>query len=314
MAVKSVIAFGELLIDFTQIEDGTYKMFAGGAPANVSVILSLLEESAVLVSRVGNDSFGKFLINQIEQLGVISDYIQVDETHNTTLAFVHLSETGDRSFDFYRNFGADVQLKVSDKDVKKIKETDNFYFGSVSLTSKQSRQEIAKAINIAQSSGALMFCDVNLRENMWDSIESARMIIDEYIQGINILKFSKDEMQRLYPNLTTEAVSMKLLKAGTQIVIVTDGKNQTQVFMDEGMANCNVPIVDVFDTTGAGDAFFGIFIFGITRLTNRSLKSVSQLIEVASKHASETTAYYGAIDSYTKLDYKRIQKDIKDIS
>ncbi|MBO5781019.1 MAG: SDR family oxidoreductase, partial [Opitutales bacterium] len=74
------------------------------------------------------------------------------EVHNTTLAFVALSESGDRSFSFYRRFGADAMLTTADVDPEPIRSASYFHFGSLSLTNSASREATAHALELAKRS------------------------------------------------------------------------------------------------------------------------------------------------------------------
>ncbi|MBR2009665.1 MAG: hypothetical protein IJ936_06030, partial [Peptococcaceae bacterium] len=79
--------------------------------------------------RVGNDPVGKFLTAEAAKANFNSLKIQTDSVRNTTLAFVSLSEDGDRSFSFYRNFGADAQLSREELDPTPIRNATYFHFG-----------------------------------------------------------------------------------------------------------------------------------------------------------------------------------------
>ena len=102
-----VTALGEILIDFTpygNASDGA-KLFgrnAGGAPANLLAAVSKYGGKTCLFAKVGRDMFGEFLLQTLRDAGIDGSHVSLDEVHNTTLAFVSLDESGDRSFSFYR--------------------------------------------------------------------------------------------------------------------------------------------------------------------------------------------------------------------
>ena len=96
-----VLCIGEMLIDFVP-ENGAYLPKPGGAPANVACVLAKLGMEAAFCGRVGSDGFGILCRQTLEDAGVSVRYLKMDDAHPTTLALVHLSESGDRSFAFYR--------------------------------------------------------------------------------------------------------------------------------------------------------------------------------------------------------------------
>lgn len=107
-----VTALGELLVDFTmngQSEQGNqiFEACPGGAPCNVLALLQKMGKKTAFIGKVGNDQFGKMLKATIEEAGIDASSLIFDTKVNTTLAFVHTFENGDRDFSFYRNLGAD---------------------------------------------------------------------------------------------------------------------------------------------------------------------------------------------------------------
>lgn len=110
-----VVALGELLIDFTEngkSEQGNQllEVNPGGAPCNVLAMLSKLGKKTAFIGKVGQDMFGSLLKRTLDEVGISSENLFVDEQVKTTLAFVHTFPDGDREFSFYRNPGADMML------------------------------------------------------------------------------------------------------------------------------------------------------------------------------------------------------------
>ena len=114
-----VTALGELLIDFTEnglSGQGNPMLEAnpGGAPCNVLAMLQKLGKQTSFIGKVGNDQFGRMLKETIEQAGIDSGNLIMDDEVHTTLAFVHTMADGDRDFSFYRNPGADMMLTADE--------------------------------------------------------------------------------------------------------------------------------------------------------------------------------------------------------
>ena len=103
----------QLLIDFT--ENGTsaqgnplLEANPGGAPCNVLAMLEKLGKKTAFIGKVGKDMFGEQLKTAVEEVGIDTRNLVMDEEVHTTLAFVHTYPDGDRDFSFYRNPGADM--------------------------------------------------------------------------------------------------------------------------------------------------------------------------------------------------------------
>ncbi len=113
---KKRFCLGELLIDFVStVSRVTLKMLLvlkapGGAPANVAVGLAKLGIDTHFIGKVGKDAFGEFLREVLEKNGVNTRFLFSTEKAKTTLAFVSLTQEGERDFVFYRDPGADMLL------------------------------------------------------------------------------------------------------------------------------------------------------------------------------------------------------------
>ena len=128
MKKYNVTALGELLIDFTENGNSNqgnplFEANPGGAPCNVLAMLSKLGNKTAFIGKVGDDFFGKQLKAAIEEVGIDSSGLCMDEKIHTTLAMVHTYPDGDRDFSFYRNPGADMMLNESEVREDLIKET-----------------------------------------------------------------------------------------------------------------------------------------------------------------------------------------------
>ena len=134
-----VVAFGELLIDFT--ENGVsgqgnplFEANPGGAPCNVLAMLSRLGHRTAFIGKVGNDFFGKQLEDAITEVGIDAAGLLKDDKVHTTLALVHTYPDGDRDFSFYRNPGADMMLTEEELPEEIIRGAKIFHFGTLSMT------------------------------------------------------------------------------------------------------------------------------------------------------------------------------------
>lgn len=142
-----VVALGELLIDFTdngKSQQGNPLMEAnpGGAPCNVLALLQKLGKKTGFIGQVGNDLFGNMLEDAICKVGIDAKGLVKSNEYNTTLAFVHTLEDGDREFSFYRNPGADMMLSSQQVNVEMLEQAKIFHFGSLSMTDDVDRKSV----------------------------------------------------------------------------------------------------------------------------------------------------------------------------
>ena len=174
-----IVAIGELLIDFAPVPDQTgiypvMKANPGGAPANFLAALSKYGAKTAFIGKVGTDSFGYLLKNTMEEVGVDTTGMILDDSVFTTLAFVTLDKNGDRSFSFARKPGADTCLTWEEIDQSLLKKTRAVHFGTLSLTNDPARTATQKAIAFAKAQGKMITFDPNLRLPLWNNPEEAK--------------------------------------------------------------------------------------------------------------------------------------------
>ena len=194
-----VTALGELLIDFTEnglSEQGNPLLEAnpGGAPCNVLSMLQRFGRKTAFIGKVGNDGFGKMLRKTIQEQGICSDGLMLDDEVHTTLALVLKKEDGDRDFAFYRKPGADMMLREEEVNEELIINSKVFHFGSLSFTDEPVRSASLKALELAKKSGAIISFDPNLREPLWNDLKEAKKQIAAGMKYADIVKISDNEI------------------------------------------------------------------------------------------------------------------------
>ncbi|SFA98623.1 carbohydrate kinase family protein [Clostridium frigidicarnis] len=307
-----VTAIGEILIDFTPVgvnEQG-YKVFCqnpGGAPANVLVANSKFGGKTAFIGKVGNDSFGKFLIKTLKDANVSTEGIIVDEEVNTTLAFVHLDTNGDRSFSFYRKPGADMMLNSNEINEELIKNCKILHFGSVSLTDEPSRTATLEAVKLAKSMNKIISYDPNYRPLLWDNEELAIKEMVNSIKFADIVKVSEEELFLLTGEKNLEVGSKVIADMGVSLVLVSLGEKGAFYRKNNEFGLVKAYTVDVVDTNGAGDAFLGAIHYCIK---NKSLKYIiemsknelEKILEFANASGALATTKNGAIPAIPTLN------------
>lgn len=317
-----IVAIGELLIDFTpggNSEDGTvlFGRNPGGAPGNVLALAAKLGQKTALISKVGEDQFGIYLKGVLESIGVETKGIVFSKEANTTLAFVHLSSQGDRSFSFYRKPGADMLLDESEVDLQMVRNTRIFHFGTVSMTHEPSRRATLFAAKTAKENGAIISYDPNLRPPLWDSLEEAKVMIEKGLEFADILKVSNEELEFITGTADLENGSEFILnKYNIPLILVTLGPKGC--FYRIGIQTGILPTYDVktVDTTGAGDAFLGALLYQINQKGKAVSKlddyEIRQMVDFSNAAGSLATTKKGAIPAMPSIvDIEGCLKSVK---
>lgn len=277
-----VVCYGEVLIDFLNVKGNLFEANPGGAPANVAAAVAKFGGKSCLISQVGNDMFGKMIIDSLSACGVDISNIKMTDEYFTTLAFVKLDSRGERSFSFSRKHGADVYLKVEDIDVNVIKSANIFHFGSLSMTYEQNKRLTFELLKIARQSGSTISYDPNFRSSLWESQKKALDTMIEPIENgfIDILKMSEEEVL-LYDNDANSFYNK--IKDKVKIFIVTYGARGSQVFFKGNSYFVDTIDIDVVDTTGCGDCFVGMVLYEISKLLPIENISEDDIIRIVRK-------------------------------
>lgn len=304
MKKYDVVALGELLIDFTQNGlsaqgNGLFEANPGGAPCNVLSMLNNLGKQTAFIGKVGNDQFGLMLKKTLEELGIGTENLMLDNEIHTTLALVHTFEDGDRDFSFYRNPGADMMLRGDELKEDLLKDTRLFHFGTLSMTHEGVREATKKAVGIAKESGALISFDPNLREPLWDSLDHAKEQIRWGLAQCDILKISDNEIQWLTGEDDFTAGVRKIREEfPIPLILVSMGKEGSRAYYKDGFVEV-APFLQehTIETTGAGDTFCACILnyvldHGLADLTQEQLQ---EMLTFANGAASIITTRKGAL-------------------
>ena len=301
-----VTALGELLIDFTEngiSSQGNPMLEAnpGGAPCNVLSMLQKLGKKTSFIGKVGNDQFGRMLKDTIENVGIDTGNLIMDDEVHTTLAFVHTMADGDRDFSFYRNPGADMMLTVEDVQKERIEASKIFHFGTLSSTHEGCKEATRYAIRCAKDAGVLISFDPNLREPLWKNLEDAKREIAYGLGQADIVKISDNEVVFMTGEEDYEKAA-QILKEQYQIplMFVTLGRDGSRAYYKDIRVEAAGFIQEnTIETTGAGDTFTGcvlskiLEIGGIEKLTEENLM---EMLVFANAGASLITTRRGALN------------------
>lgn len=304
MKKYDVIALGELLIDFTQNGlseqgNGLFEANPGGAPCNVLSMLNNLGKKTSFIGKVGNDQFGKTLKKALEELGIGTENLLMDNEVHTTLALVHTFADGDRDFSFYRNPGADMMLTMDELNLDLVRDTRIFHFGTLSMTHDGIRATTKKAVETAKEAGALISFDPNLREPLWDSLDNAKEQVRWGLGKCDVLKISDNEIQWLTGEEDFTAGVKKIREEfPIPLILVSMGRDGSRAYYGDHYVEV-APFLqeNTIETTGAGDTFCACILnyvldHGLEALTDEQLK---EMLTFANAAASIITTRKGAL-------------------
>lgn len=323
--MHSLICIGELIVDFIPLDNSAglagpagFKPAPGGAPANVAAGYSKLGGQAAVISKVGRDPFGAFLLEHLRAAGVYTGMILQTAEAQTGLAFVFKNREGENEFILYRNRSADMLLQVKELEIDPIRNSSILQFGSISLMGGPARESTLEAVRVAIEAGSVISFDPNLRPAAWPDLKQARQAILEGLALATILKASISELFFIANNRSgsIKLAVRALFENYPRLELIAVTKAEEGSFLCTRRQIIEVPpyTVDSLDPTGAGDSYMAALLFQIhhqllqgnnTKLDwNRPDHFWKDLGRFANIAGALTTENYGAMSAMP--DYQKI--------
>jgi fructokinase len=239
----------------------------GGAPANFAYHAQVLGAQAQVITRVGNDDYGREIIRRFHEMGLPHATVQVDETAPTGTAKVELSRNGLAHFTIQENVAWDY-IAATREALAVASAADAICFGSLAQRSEPSRNAIQQLV-AATPAEALRIFDINLRQRFY-----SRALIERSLQLANVLKLNDDELPTVADMFSLTGSTQYRIEQLAQIfslrlVALTRGANGSLLYQnlkDEvRWSDCPSRPVQVVDTVGAGDSFTAALVLGLLR-------------------------------------------------
>ncbi|MDD6483542.1 MAG: carbohydrate kinase [Clostridiales bacterium] len=308
---NTLFAIGEALIDFIPSETGCdfkdVKSFSpkiGGAPANVLGAFAKLGGRTQLITQLGDDPFGDKIVKELAGFNIGLDNVLLTDLANTALAFVSLANDGNRTFSFYRNPSADMLYDAENIREEMFEDCFALHFCSVSLGDFPMKEAHKKAIGLAKTQGAVISFDPNIRFPLWNDTEKLKEAIDEFLTSADIIKISDEEIEFITGTNDIEAGS-KMLLENAKIVLCTCGAKGAYALTKNSQVYVPSNKVKAVDTTGAGDAFIGSFLYNLYRngyerdtLDKIPIEELKQFVKASNDYCTKSVQVQGAIESY----------------
>ena len=307
--MKKIITIGEALIDFIPNKKGCslkevvgFERVAGGAPANVAAVVSKLGGKSNFISQLGEDAFGDYIIDELNKVNVDTSYVLRTNKANTGLAFVSLKEDGNRDFSFYRNPSANMLLNESEINKEWFNDCHSLHFCSVDLIDCPMKEAHKKAIDCAIDNNSIISFDPNVRLPLWNSEDECRKAILEFLPFAHIVKISDEELEFITGFNNIEDAKEVLFNGSVKMVIFTKGKDGAEIYTKDKVVSIEGNVVEVVDTTGAGDSFIGSLLYQVAegeysleQLVDLSEEKVQEILTFSNATAALTVCKKGAI-------------------
>ncbi|WP_345801265.1 5-dehydro-2-deoxygluconokinase [Microbacterium sp. AZCO] len=265
-----VLAIGRLGVDVYPLQDGvgledvdTFGKYLGGSAANVSVAAARYGRRSALVSRVGDDPFGRYLLRELDRLGVDNRYVHTDPALKTPITFCEIFPPDDFPLYFYREPKApDLNVESDDLDLDAVRSAGVLWFTATGLSQEPSRGAHLAALE-ARARREFTVFDLDYRPMFWSDPAEARAAVGEALGHATVAVGNREECEVAVGETEPGRAADALLERGVTLAIVKQGPKGVLAKTADGTVEVPPYFVDVVNGLGAGDAFGGALCHGL---------------------------------------------------
>jgi 5-dehydro-2-deoxygluconokinase len=267
---------GARFVDIT-----SFAAYVGGSPTNISVGAHRLGLNSALLTAVGADPVGDFILNFLNNEGVETTFVPRKPGHRTSAVVLGIEPPDTFPLVFYRENCADIQLTIDDVLQAPIANARVFQFAGTNLSKEPSRSATLFAAELARAAGAAVVLDIDFRPDQWHDPRAFGVAIRSALRLVDIVIGTEDEINAALLSdpadvlLTHSQVSDarvggdvdaaigRILGAGPQALVRKRGAHGARVYLADG-EQIDAPgfPVEIANILGAGDAFAAGFLYG----------------------------------------------------
>jgi len=283
-----VITYGRSSIDLYSQEVGApfeqipgFHAFVGGSPLNIAVGCSRLGLKAALLTGVGEDKVGDFILHFLKEEGVVTDHIPVIEGARSSAVVLGIEPPDRFPLVYYRDNCADSQISIDHVLQAGIEQSRLLEVSGTALNKEPTRSSAFLAAEIARSHDIPVLLDLDFRADQWHDIRAFGVTSRAFMRNVNLVLGTQEEILAAYLKdaaqlqITHQQISAPeirgdlqeairgILQLGVEALIMKTGSRGALVYRADG-SKTEVPgfPVEVVNILGAGDAFAAGFIYG----------------------------------------------------
>jgi len=263
----------------------SFAAYIGGSPTNISVGGRRLGLKTALLTGLGVDPVGDFILNFLQNEGVETQFIPRKPGHRSSAVLLGIEPPDKFPLVFYRDNCADIELTIDDVLAAPITQSRVFQFAGTNLSKEPSRSATIFGAELARQAGADVVLDIDFRPDQWHDPRAFGLAVRSALRLVDIVIGTEDEINAAMLvdtsqiNLThsqmsdtkvegdIEAAIEALLALGPNALLQKRGEEGVRVHLKKEngtIEQIDAPgfPVEVYNILGAGDAFAAGFLYG----------------------------------------------------
>ncbi|MBP7003050.1 5-dehydro-2-deoxygluconokinase [Amaricoccus sp.] len=264
-----------------RLEDmGSFSKYIGGSPTNIACGAARLGLRSAVITGVGDEHMGRFIVEQLRREGVDTRGVKVDPERLTALVLLGIRDDARFPLIFYRENCADMGLTVADIDEGLLADARALVVTGTHLSHKRTEAAVLKALDLAKRHGARTALDIDYRPNLWGVaghgegesrfVESAEVTrkLQSALRRFDLIVGTEEEFH-IAGGSTDTLEALRAVRAVSDATLICKrGAKGAVAFegaipgsLDDGQTGPGFPI-EVFNVLGAGDGFFSGLLKG----------------------------------------------------
>ena len=266
------------------VDISSFAAYVGGSPTNISVGGNRLGLNTALLTAIGDDPVGDFILNFLNKEGVETRFIARKPEHRTSAVVLGIEPPDKFPLVFFRDNCADINLNIDDVLASPIGDCQVFQFAGTNLSLEPSRSATLFAAERARQAGATVVFDVDFRPDQWHDVRAFGVVARSVLRTVDVVIGTEDEINAA---MLSDASQMELthsqisdtkvagdtrsaiefmLSLGPEAVVEKIGPEGARIHLSDGeIIDAPGFPVEVTNILGAGDAFGGGFIYGLVK-------------------------------------------------
>lgn len=305
--VLDVLTIGRVGIDLYPLQDGlglehveTFGKYLGGSATNVAIAAARHGLDSAVITRTGNDPFGRYVHNELRRLGVDDRFVSPVDGLNTPIVFCEIFPPDDFPLYFYRDpIAPDLMIRPEELDLKAIREA-RIYWSTVTGLCAEPSRSAHHAAWAARGRSPLTILDLDYRPMFWSSAAEASVEVGRALEQVTIAVGNREECEIAVGETEPLRAADALLERGVELAIVKQGPKG--VLAKTRTETVEVPpyFVDVVNGLGAGDSFGGALCHGL--LQGWDLQHILRFANVAGALVASRRECSTAMPSTAEVD------------
>ncbi len=281
-----LIAIGRTSVDIYPLQYGlgledvqTFQKFLGGSATNVSIAAARHGLKSAIITRTGEDPFGKYIHKELKRLGVDDRFVSSVPELLTPVVFCEIFPPDNFPLYFYRKPKApDLVINVDELDLAAISDAKIYWSTVTGLSDEPSRSAHFAAWK-ARGKKKHTVLDLDYRPMFWENPAQATEQIAQALQYVTVAVGNKEECEVAVGESIPERAADALLERGVELAIVKQGPKGVMAKTRDEMVEVAPHQVEVLNGLGAGDGFGGALCYGL--LNGLSLEEMLRFANIA---------------------------------